>query len=125
MDVRTTRAFATSVFACVAVGLSAAASAADIVDPTQPPPGYGAFQRPGDPQSAASIPAPEPVHLQMIARDGSARMAIVNGYRVRAGDAMTLDGKSVKVVSIQDDSIVLEREGRRQILELTPRVRLK
>ena len=46
--------------------------------------------------------------LQMIARDGTAPLAVVNGHRVRSGDAITLDGKSVRVVAIHDDSIELD-----------------
>jgi hypothetical protein len=49
----------------------------------------------------------------------------VNGQRVRPGEAITLDGKSVKVVAIRSDSIVLDRDGHRQMVELTPHVRLK
>src|SRR5579864_7421266 len=109
----------------MAVGLSAAASAADVVDPTQPPPGYGASQRAGDPHSPDSMPMPEAVKLQMIARDGSTRLAVVNGHRVRPGDAIMLDGKIATVVAIHDDSVVLDRDGRRQMVELMPHVRLK
>lgn len=109
----------------MALGLGAAASATGIVDPTQPPPGYGVSQRPGEPRSEDSTAAPEPVRLQMIAYDGSAHIAVVNGQRVRPGDAITLDGKSVRVVAIRDDSIVLDRDGQRQMVELTPHVRLK
>ena len=108
-----------------AVGLSAQASAAGVVDPTQPPPGYGAAQRAGDPQSADSIATQEPIRLQMIATDGSAWLAVVNGHRVRPGDVITLDGKNVKVVAIHDDSVVLDRDGRQQMVELMPRVRVK
>ena len=86
----------------MALGLGAAASAAGVVDPTRPPPGYGAPQPAGDPQSPD--PLPEPVRLQMIARDGSQHMAVLNGRRVRPGDAITLDGKSVKVVAIRESA---------------------
>jgi hypothetical protein len=109
----------------MAAGLSAAASAAEVIDPTQPPPGYGVSQRAGDPQSPDSNSPPQPVRLQMIARDGSTRLAVVNGHRVRPGDAITLDGKSVKVLAIHDDSVELDRDGHPQILELVPHVRLK
>lgn len=103
-----------------ALGLTAAAaSAAGVADPTQPPPGYGAPQHAGDPQSPE--PLPEPVRLQMVARDGSQRMAVLNGHRVRPGDAITLDGKSARVVAIRDDAVVLDREGHRELVELTPR----
>jgi hypothetical protein len=108
-----------------ALGLSPAASAAGVADPTQPPPGYGVSPRPGDPQAADSIPTPEPVRLQMIARDGSAHLAVVNGQRVRPGEAIRLDGKSVKVVAIHDDAVVLDRDGHRQTVEMMPRARVK
>ena len=101
------------------LGLSAGAHAAGVADPTQPPPGYGAPQHAGDPQSPQELP--EPVRLQMVARDGSQHMAVLNGHRVRPGDAITLDGKSVRVVAIRDDAVVLDREGHRELVELTPR----
>ena len=120
------RVGASRVFAgWMALGLGAAASATGIADPTQPPRGYGATQNATDPRSEDSAPAPEPVRLQMIAHDGSAQFAVVNGQRVRPGEAITLDGKSVKVVAIRSDSIVLDRDGHRQMVELTPHVRLK
>jgi hypothetical protein len=108
-----------------AAGLNAAASAAGVVDPTQPPPGYGVSQHASDPQSPDSIPTAEPVRLQMIARDGSARLAVVNGQRVRPGEAIRLDGKSVKVVAIHDDAVVLDRDGHRQTVQMMPRARMK
>jgi hypothetical protein len=111
--------------ALIALCSSAMAAAAGLVDPTQPPPGYGPAQRADDPQSGDATPAPEPVQLQMIARDATAPMAVVNGHRVRPGDAITLDGKSVKVVAIHDESIELDRDGHRQMVQLTPQVRLK
>ena len=111
--------------ALIALCSGAAASAAGLADPTQPPPGYGASQRADDPQSGDSTPAPEPVQLQMIARDAIAPMAVVNGHRVRPGDAITLDGKSAKVVAIHDESIELDRDGHRQRVQLTPQLRLK
>ena len=55
----------------------------------------------------------------------SSRIAVVNGHRVRTGEAVTLDGKSVKVAAIRDDSVVLDRDGHQQILELMPRAALK
>ena len=109
----------------MALGLGVAASATGIADPTQPPPGYGVPKQAGEAQAGDAAPAPEPVRLQMIARDGPVRLAVVNGQRVRPGEASTLDGKSVKVVAIRDDSIVLDRDGHHQMVELTPHVRLK
>jgi opacity protein-like surface antigen len=113
------------VAAWVSLCLASAASAADLVDPTRPPPGYGASQRADDPQAGDSTPAPEPVQLQMIARDGTASLAVINGHRVRVGDGITLDGKTANVVAIHDDSIELDRNGHRQMVPLTPQVRLK
>ena len=109
----------------IGLSLGATASATGIVDPTQPPPGYGVAQHATDPRSEDSPSPSEPVRVQMIAHDGSAHIAVVNGQRVRPGEAITLDGKSVRVVAIRDDSIVLERDGHRQMVELTPHVRLK
>jgi hypothetical protein len=79
---------------------------------------------PGDPQSAQQAAAPEAVRLQMIARDGSTRLAVINGRRVRTGDAIQLDGASVKVTAIHDDSIELDRDGHRQLVQLSPRAGL-
>jgi hypothetical protein len=103
-------------------GVGASAAAAGLVDPTEPPPGYRAV-RSGDPQSQEA--APEPVRLQMIARNGAARIAVVNGHRVRTGETVALDGKNVTVAAIRDDSVVLDRGGHQQILELTPRAAMK
>ncbi|HEX4584379.1 MAG TPA: hypothetical protein VH183_06085 [Burkholderiaceae bacterium] len=111
----------TRAFLLMAVGLSAAASAAGVADPTQPPPGYGVSALAG----ADSIPTPEPIQLQMIARDGSARLAVVNGQRVRPGETIRLDGKNVKVVAIHDDAVVLDRDGHPQMVEMMPHVRVK
>jgi hypothetical protein len=99
------------------------ASGAEVLDPTRPPPGYRASERATDPQSpdATGTPAAEPVSVQMIARDGSQRLAVINGHRVRSGDTITLDGKSARVVSVGDDVVVLDRGGHRQVLELMPR----
>ena len=109
----------------IALALGGAACATGITDPTQPPAGYGVSQRAGEARSEDATSTPEPVRLQMVAHDGSTRLAVVNGQRVRPGDEITLDGKSVKVVAIRDDSIVLDRDGQRQMVELTPHVRLK
>jgi len=106
-------------------GLGASAHATGVVDPTQPPPGYGARQRAGDPQSPEPAARPEAVRLQMIARSGTSRLAVVNGRRVRAGDTITLDGKSARVVAIRDDSILLDRGGSRQLVELSPHAQIK
>ena len=98
----------------------AADSHAALIDPTQPPPGYGANQAaaasgPGTTQAPAN-----PVRLQMIAHSGGLRLAVVNGRSVHAGDSLTVAGKSLTVVAIGDDSIVLQQDGQRRTLELAP-----
>jgi len=105
--------------------LGACAHAAGVVDPTQPPPGYGAMQRSGDPQLPDAAARPEPIRLQMIARNGASRLAVVNGQRVQVGDSITLDGKSARVVAIGDDSILLDRSGSRQLVQLSPHAQIK
>jgi len=66
----------------MAAGLSAAASAAEVIDPSS-------RRRATACRSAQAIRnprfelSPQPVRLQMIARDGSTRLAVVNGHRVR------------------------------------------
>ena len=105
----------------IAAGLNTPAGAAGLVDPTQPPPGYSATAAGADGHTLNAAPVPEPIRLQMIARDGSQRLAVVNGRRVRAGDSMMLDGKRVKVVSIGDASVVLDQDGHRQTLDFNPR----
>jgi len=102
----------------MAAGCAVAGSAAGVSDPTEPPPGYRATQHGTGPQSPDAAAAPEAVRLQMIARDGSAWLAVVNGHRVRPGEAITLDGKSARVVAIRDDAVVLERDGHRQTVQL-------
>jgi hypothetical protein len=106
------------VLALLSIGFGAAAGAAGIADPTEPPPGYRVPQHPAGAQAADALAAPEPVKLQMIARDGSARLAVVNGHRVRTGETLTLDGKPAKVVAIRDDAVVLDRDGHRQTVQL-------
>ncbi len=110
-------------FALLAAGLAGAAygapPSAGLIDPTQPPAGYLASLAGPD---GAAAPPPEPVRLQMIARNGAARLAVINGHRVRSGDSLTLAGKSSTVVAIRDDAVVLEQEGRRQTLELIPHI---
>jgi hypothetical protein len=106
------------------VTVSAGAAAAGVVDPTEPPPGYRAA-RTGDDKSQEASAAPEAVEVQMIARNGDERIAVVNGRRVRVGEAVQLDGKRVAVVAISDDSVVLARDGRRQTFELMPRTGIK
>ena len=113
-----------ALIALAAAATRAPAAAAGMTDPTEPPPGYRAV-RSGEAQSAEAPAPPESIRLQMIARNGSARIAVVNGHRVRAGEAVTLDGKSVKVAAIRDDSVVLDRDGQQQILELMPRAAMK
>jgi len=106
------------------VAASASAAAAGVADPTEPPAGYRAA-RPGDDKSQDAAATPEPVQVQMIVRNGDERIAVVNGHRVRVGQAVLLDGKSVAVVAISDDSVVLARDGRRQTFELMPRAGIK
>jgi hypothetical protein len=62
----------------------------------------------------------DPWRLQMIARNGGLRLAVLNGRGVHAGDDLTIDGKTVHVVAINDDSVVLKQDGRRQTLQLIP-----
>jgi hypothetical protein len=90
-----------------------------ISDPTRPPPGYGPVHA-GGAADATAAPAQEPMRLQMIARSGSARLAVLNGRSVHPGDELTVAGKTVTIVAIQDGSVVLQQEGRRQTLELIP-----
>jgi hypothetical protein len=102
-------------------GLCAGVSGADprtpLIDPTQAPPGYGAGRTDAAAGGAPPLPT-EPVHLQMIARNGTLRLAVVNGRSVHTGDSLTVAGKSITVVAIGDESVVVEQDGRRQTLEL-------
>ena len=93
------------------------ALATGVQDPTVPPPAYRASQNGQAPQEAV----PEPVHVQMIARAGARPMAVVNGRPVRVGERIDLDGKPVRVVAIRDESVVLDRDGKREIVSMTQR----
>lgn len=103
--------------------LPLAAGAQALVDPTLPPPGYGA----GDARPAAKDGAGERAagrRVQMIVRGpGEARMAVIDGARVRAGDAIEFDGQAMRVERIGDDAVVLARGTRRAVLELLPGAR--
>lgn len=111
-----------SAVAALAVA-SGAARAGDtrtaVGDPTLPPPEF----RPGVPEGPRPDPvaAPaDPVRLQMIARNGQSRLAVLNGRSVHAGDELTISGRTVQVVAINDDSVVLKQDGQRQTLQLIP-----
>jgi len=104
--------------ALVWIGLAAAALASGVQDPTVPPPAYRVSQN-GQPQAQEA--APEPVSVQMIARQGTRPMAVVNGRRVRVGERIDLDGKPVRVVAIRDDAVVLDRGGHHEIVSITQR----
>jgi hypothetical protein len=107
--------------ACVGGPACAADSHATLIDPTQPPPGYGATQAGAASGPGATLPPPDPVRLQMIAHSGGLHLAVVNGRSVHAGDSLTVGGKSLTIVAIGDDSIVLQQDGQRRTLELAPR----
>ena len=98
-------------------GFAGAALATGVQDPTVPPPAYRTSQNGQAPQEAA----PEPVHVQMIARAGTRPMAVVNGRPVRVGERIDVDGKPVRVVAIRDESVVLDRDGKREIVSMTQR----
>ena len=106
-----------SLCALLWAGLAGAALATGGQDPTVPPPAYRASQNGQAPLEAA----PEPVHVQMIARAGARPMAVVNGRPVRVGERIDLDGKPVRVVAIRDESVVLDRDGKRQIVSISQR----
>lgn len=99
----------------------AAAFARPVVDPTVPP---AAFARSAAGQSAAQAPAPAPA--QMIVRGpGEARLAVIGGQSVRAGDTIRHDGREMRVARITDGAVVLEAPrgvagARRVTLELVP-----
>jgi len=101
--------------------LAGAAPAADsLIDPTQPPPGFTLPPVPGEPNRGTARPEPEQVHLQMIARSGNARLAVINGRSVHAGDQLALPGRNLRIVDIADAWVDLLDDGHQQRLELVP-----
>lgn len=81
-------------------------------DPTQPPPAWmppGVAIQGADAQTDAA---------QVAILRGQKRSAVVGGVLVQPGD----DFKGGKVIAINDRGVLIEREGRRELLSLTPGV---
>jgi hypothetical protein len=93
-----------------ALAFAHAAAAETLIDPTVPPAGYG------EAAAAGAAAAPQP-RLQMIVRGpGEVRTAVIDGRRVRVGDALG----GAQVERITDRAVVLARGQVRETLELLP-----
>lgn len=98
-------------FLCVlALLCAAAASRAELRDPTAPPAG---LQGPAVDEAAAA-----PLVLQGVVRNGPHPLALINGRRVHPGDR--IDG--AQLLSIRADAVLIERQGQRQWLRLAPSI---
>ncbi len=96
----------------LAAWLAFNASAIAQADPTQPPPAWmppGAVIQGADAQTDAA---------QVAILRGQKRSAVVGGVLVQPGDEF----KGGKVIAINDRGVLIEREGRREMLSLTPGV---
>jgi MSHA biogenesis protein MshK len=92
-----------------------AAAAAQVADPTRPPPGLDA---PGAGGEAAPAPPPGP-ELQsiLVSREpGGRRIAVINGEMVRQGGRV--GGATVELIAA--DRVVLRRGKARETLRLYP-----
>jgi MSHA biogenesis protein MshK len=94
--------------ALLLLGASGLACAA-ILDPTQPPAG----QLPG-----ASEAKSEPLVLQAVMRGIQGPRAVINGAMLKVGGQVA----DAKVIAIYPYSVLIERQGQRQLLRLTESV---
>lgn len=107
------------VLACLLAGMALNASAAEaLVDPTRSPLlGRGEETA----HTAAPIPAPTPMRLQMIVRGpGETRTAVIDGTKVAVGDTVSLRGARTRIERITDTSVVLAHGGAKETLQLLP-----
>lgn len=112
MDAHLTSPRINRALAGLALGASCclASVAADISDPTQPP---APLRAQGANRGIEAAPA-EPLRLQMIIRGpGEARVAIVDGRVLRAGDKVAIDGGSAQVMRITETTLVVRHADRR------------
>jgi len=76
------------------------------IDPTRPP----AALTPAPAERQASVA----LHLQAIIRTGKVARAVVNGASLRVGDGLA----GARVLAINPNSVLIERDGQRQLLRL-------
>ncbi len=79
------------------------------LDPTRPQPLLPA-------PAAGTAAAPQVQRLQGILRGPAGSAAIIDGYRLRAGE----QAGDLRVLEIRARSVLVERQGSRQVLTLTP-----
>jgi hypothetical protein len=102
-----------------------------VVDPTVPPPGFGArgagaggARGTGGAGDAVAEAAPAPARLQMIVRGpGETRVALIAGQSVRVGESVSHAGRAMRVAQITDSAVLLADGAHappRVALELLP-----
>lgn len=104
------------VIALVGLGCFAAAHAAPLADPTQPAPEWLAMRSPspgGDAAGSGDVSG-----LRVLVIGPSRRFAIIDGKMIRQGD--TYNG--AKLVGIQPDGVVLQKDGSKEKLGMSPAV---
>ncbi|WP_068827415.1 hypothetical protein [Pseudomonas sp. BMS12] len=85
--------------------LLASLGAQAAVDPTQPP---------ADLRPASSAAAPAALNLQAILRGAQGSRAVIDGRTLRVGDSHA----GLRVLAIHAHSVLIERQGRQQLLRL-------
>ena len=79
------------------------------LDPTQPPPALA-------PAAAHGQPAVAALRLQAIVRTPQAVRAVINGESLRVGEWVA----GARLVAIHSRSVVIDRQGQRDVLHLMP-----
>jgi MSHA biogenesis protein MshK len=85
--------------------------AEELVDPTQPPAGFG--------QSATVAPETSGPILQSIVVSPTRKIAIISGKMLKVGDKYG----DARILSINDNEVVLLSGGNREVLKLYPSLR--
>lgn len=91
----------------VALLLVAAPTLATPIDPTQPPAGLRA--------PSADVAGSTALQLQAIVRGAQSSRALIDGQSLRVGHEYA----GLRVLAIHSQSVLIERQGQRQLLRLT------
>ncbi len=106
----------------VGVGLTGAVSAQSLSDPTRPAPEWLAAQPPlPGAVAAAQDVAATPGVLQVLVIGQTRKFAIIDGLVVRYGQSYN----GSKLVGINPDGVVLQKDGKKEKLSMNPAVEKK